>query len=259
MRRSLLNPRVVLLGATTAAAVVLLIASVMAYCSRPRVAVTPGAVFISVVVPEGRRTNQAELIRRLNAPEFAEQLKAATRHRRLLSRLVAEEPISFSITSPEYRGVAVHGWLPRMCAVESSRYELVRWLQQRLPGMPDSAELIELQTEADALNREARDVIDSQVKQVIEAVRFPFPKEWRAACQLTDELRERFMGIGFGIAEAGSGKIVIDIFGANAQGKADQILDEVHFAKQRVGIVGDVKLRFFEAQPPHRGTSEAVL
>ena len=63
MRRSLLNPRVVLLGATAAATVVLLIASVMAYCSRPRVEVTPGAVFISVVVPEGKRMNQAELIR----------------------------------------------------------------------------------------------------------------------------------------------------------------------------------------------------
>ena len=72
-------------------------------------------------------------------------------------------------------------------------------------------------------------------------MRFPFPKEWRAACQLTDELRERFLGIGFGIAEAGSGQIVIDIFGANTSGKADQILDEVHFAKHRVGIVGDVE------------------
>ena len=142
--------RVVLLGATAAATVALLIASVMAYCTRPRVAVTPGAVFISVVVPEGKKMNQDGLLRRLNAPEFAAQLKAATRHRRLLSRLVAEEHISFSLAPPGSREVGVHGSLPRMCAVESSRYELVRWLQQRLPGMPDSAELIELQTEADA-------------------------------------------------------------------------------------------------------------
>ena len=251
MRRSLTNPRVLLLSVLAVAMVVLFIATVIAYWDLPRVRVAPGLTMSTLVVPEGRSLNQEHLLARLNAPEFAEQLMTSSRAHRRLFEPSDRDNLTFSVAPCLVEDLAVYGVLSRMYSVEGSRFGLVLWLQDRLPGMPDMAEL---DTEVNQLNREAHDLMNREVKQVVAALRHPFPQEWKAACQLVDELREPFEGIGFGVHSATKHEIVIDVFGANSRGKLDRIFEQATWIKRGMNVGPKVKLQFFDAAMSSTGT-----
>jgi hypothetical protein len=190
----------------------------------------------------------------LNASESVEQLVRSTRQHRLLFEPYDDDRIAFSVSPCLESDLAVYGMLPRMYTLEGSRFGLVRWLQDRLPGMPD---LVELVTEVNELNREAQEVINREVKRVVAAIRHPFPEEWNAACQLMAELREPFDGIGFGIHAVTKGEIVIDVFGANSKGMSDKVSEAALWIKRGSNAAPKVKMRFFEAAMPAGGTVES--
>jgi hypothetical protein len=112
----------------------------------------------------------------LNSPDFLQtyRTEAVKRHGRLSDlfegsdqRLAFRcEPAKYAVIDgllQDFDGMGVSGIYSKRFAVHQPAYPWSRWLQARLPFMPNKTKLCQ---EANELNQDAADVLDSQVRQV---------------------------------------------------------------------------------------------